>query len=403
MLFLIFSLFVYDAEIQTFASRYIYANDLGFLAGIRSKWLFSEVEGGFGIDYTSDGFDFGFSDVFVRAGVNRYVRMFDISLYPALHFSGRSEKGKMRSFSIKKPGVGYGMSLGTRILWFIIDMDFEFIEYFSDPVTEHYIFNSGIKFNPDTLTFGLDFEAERFTMIGQTPINSVYIKPQIILSRWKNFSLNFGFAFRISDKVDMTLANIGLAELGVGAGYYDFPSWKICFGISSETFNKKSRELFDLRVLLIDEEGDPASGLLCLADSGSFQIKEGEIEFSLPEGIYPLSVYSENHLPIDTVIMLKNGTDMLLQLRKKPDYNIVEGKIYDAKTGKPIYAEIRVENSINSETNSNPETGYYKIYLTSGDYVMKVVSKGYYQSVSLVEVKPDKDLKLDFELFPIKR
>ena len=101
--------------------------------------------------------------------------------------------------------------------------------------------------------------------------------------------------------------------------------------------------------------------------------------------------------------MLKNGTDMLLQLRKKPDYNIVEGKIYDAKTGKPIYAEIRVENSINSETNSNPETGYYKIYLTSGDYVMKVVSKGYYQSVSLVEVKPDKDLKLDFELFPIKR
>jgi len=402
MLFFLFSLFVYDAGIQTFASRYIFANDLDLLTGIRGKWLFSEVEGGIGFDYTSDGFDFGFSDVFVRAGVNRYVRVFDISLYPALHFSGNREEGKMRSFSINQTGFGYGISLGTRISWFIVDMDFEFIEYFSDPVTEHYIFNSGIKFNPDTLTFGLDFEAERFTMSGQTPINSVYIKPQIILSRWEDFSLNFGFAFRLSDKVDMTLANIGLAELGVGAGYYDFPAWKVCFGISSETFNKKSRELFDLRILLIDEEGEPASGLLCLADSGSFQIEEGQMKFSLPEGIYPLSVYSENHLPVDTVVVLKNGTDMLLQLRKKPDYNIVEGEIYDAKTGKPIYAEIRVENSINLETNSNPETGYYRIYLTSGDYVIKVVSDGYYPSVSLVEVAPDKDQKLDFQLLPVK-
>jgi hypothetical protein len=402
MLFFLFSLFVYDAGIQTFASRYIFANDLDLLTGIRGKWLFSEVEGGIGFDYTSDGFDFGFSDVFVRAGVNRYVRIFDISLYPALHFSGSREEGKMRSFSINQTGFGYGISLGTRISWFIIDMDFEFIEYFSDPATEHYIFNSGIKFNPDTLTFGLDFEAERFAMSGQTPINSVYIKPQIILSRWEDFSLNFGFAFRLSDKVDMTLANIGLAELGVGAGYYDFPAWKVCFGISSETFNKKSRELFDLRILLIDEEGEPASGLLCLADSGSFQIEEGQMKFSLPEGIYPLSVYSENHLPVDTVVVLKNGTDMFLQLRKKPDYNIVEGKIYDAKTGKPIYAEIRVENSINLETNSNPETGYYRIYLTSGDYVIKVVSNGYYPSVSLVEVTPDKDQKLDFQLLPVK-
>ncbi|MEJ2306277.1 MAG: carboxypeptidase-like regulatory domain-containing protein [candidate division WOR-3 bacterium] len=402
MLFFLFSLFIYDAGIQTFASRYIFANDLDLLTGIRGKWLFSEVEGGIGFDYTSDGFDFGFSDVFVRAGVNRYVRVFDISLYPALHFSGNREEGKMRSFSINQTGFGYGISLGTRISWFIVDMDFEFIEYFSDPVTEHYIFNSGIKFNPDTLTFGLDFEAERFTMSGQTPINSVYIKPQIILSRWEDFSLNFGFAFRLSDKVDMTLANIGLAELGVGAGYYDFPAWKVCFGISSETFNKKSRELFDLRILLIDEEGEPASGLLCLADSGSFQIEEGQMKFSLPEGIYPLSIYSENHLPVDTVVVLKNGTDMLLQLRKKPDYNIVEGEIYDAKTGKPIYAEIRVENSINLETNSNPETGYYRIYLTSGDYVIKVVSDGYYPSVSLVEVAPDKDQKLDFQLLPVK-
>jgi hypothetical protein len=403
MIFFLFSLFVCDAEIQTFASRYIYANDLDFLTGIRGKWLFSEVEGGFAFDNTSDGFDFGFSDIFIRAGVNRYVRIFDISLYPALHFSGRREEGKMRSFSIKEPGFGYGMRLGSRVLWFMIDMDFEFIEYFSEPVTEHYIFNSGIKFNPDTLSFGLELEAERFTMIGQTPINSVYIKPEIILSRWENFSLNFGFAFRLSNKVDMTLANIGLAELGVGAGYYDFPSWKICFGISSETFHKKSRELFDLRILLIDEEGDPASGLLCLADSGSFQIDEGDIKFSLSEGIYPLSFYSENHLPIDTVVMLKSSTDILLQLRKKPDYNIVEGKIYDSETGKPIYAEILVENSVNSETSSNPETGNYKIYLTSGDYIMKITSKGYYPSVSLIEVKPDKNLKLDFKLLPVKK
>jgi len=403
MLFLLFSLFFYDAEIQMFASRYIYANDLDFLLKTRGKWFFSEIEAGVGFDFSSQGFDFGFSDIFIRGGVNRYVKIFNVSLFPTLHFPGSREEGKVRSISIEEPGFGYGMRLGTRILWFMIDMDFGFIEHFSDPGIKHFLFDSGIKFNPDTLTFGMDFELERFMMDGQTPISSIYIKPNIILSRWENFSLNFGFAFRISDRVEKTLANLELAELGVGAGYYDFPSWKIYCGISSEAFYKKSGKSFDLRILLIDEEGNPASGLLCLADSGSFQVEEGEIRFRLPEGIYPLSVYSENHLPADTVVMLKSGTDILLQLRKKPDYNIVEGKIYDSETGKPIFAKIRVENSINSETNSNPKTGHYKIYLTSGDYVMKIVSKGYYPSVSLVEVKPDKDLELDFELFPVKK
>ena len=243
MIFFLFSLFIYDAEIQTFVSRYLYANDLNLMVRNRGKWLFSEAEGGLAFDYTSRGADFGFSDVLIRAGVNRYVRMLDVGLYPILHLPGSREEGELRVFSVKNPGVGYGMRLGAKVFKFIMDTDFEFIEHFSDPVTEHYLFNSRIKFNPDTLTFGLDVEAERFTMLGQTPIVSIYIKPAVILSRWENFSLNFGFAFRVSDRVEKTLGNAGLTETGVGAGYYDFPLWKICFGISSVTFNKKSREL----------------------------------------------------------------------------------------------------------------------------------------------------------------
>ncbi len=403
MIFLLFSLFVYDSEFQAFKRYSVYINDLNLSIGCRGKWLFSEVEGGIGLDFSSSGVDFGFSDLFIRAGVNRYVRMFNLSFFPVLHRPGRYKEGYVRDFSIRQPGFGFGARLGTEIFWFSIDTDFEYIEHLSEPAAEHFLFNSEIKFNPDTLTFAFDFALERFTMTGQGPITSVYIKPKMILSYWKNFSLNFGFSFRVSGKTDKTSANLGLTELGVNAGYYGSPSWEICLGISSSDFHRKAKELFPLRIFLVDEDGNPTSGLLSLADSGSFQINEGEIKFDLPEGIYPLSVFSENRLPSDTVIVLRGETDVLLQMQEKPDFNIVEGKVLDVKTGKPLYAEILIENSINSETHSDPETGSYRAYLTSGDYIIRITSKGYYPSTSLIEVKPGKIKELNFELFPVKK
>jgi hypothetical protein len=403
MIFLLFSLFVYDVDFQAYKRYSVYVNDLNIEIGNRGKWLFSELEGGIGLDYTSSGLDIGFSDLFIRAGVNRYVRMFNVSLFPVLHRPGRCKEGEVRDFSIRQPGFGFGARLGTEIFWFSIDSDFEYIEHLSNPSAEHFLFDSEIKFNPDTLTFALDFELERFVMIGQDPITSIYIKPKMILSRWRNFSLNFGFAFRVSGKSDRTSENIGLTELGVNAGYYGSPSWKMCFGISSSDLHRKTRKLLPFRIFLVDEEGNFTSGLLSLADSGSFQIEDGEIKFDLPEGIYPLSVFSENCLPTDTVIVLREGIDVLLQMRKKPDFNIVQGKVVDVVSGKPLYAEILIENSINSETQSDPVTGVYRAYLTSGDYIIRVTSKGYYPSTSLIEVDPGKVKELNFGLFPVKK
>lgn len=403
MIFFLFSLIVYDVELQAYTNKSLYNSDLSFLLGNRGKWLFSEIEGGIGLDYTSSGGDFGFTDLFIRAGAHRYVRMFDVSLFPVLHRPGRCEKGEVSYFSIRQPGFGFGMRLGAEIFWFLIDTDFEYIEHFSEPTTEHFIFNSEVEFNPDTLTFGFDFDLERFAMVGQSPITSVYIKPKIILYRWKNFAVNFGLAFRLSGKVNSTLENIGLTELGVNTGYYGFPSWKACFGISSTDFRRKARKLLSLRIILVDEEGDLASGLLSLADSGSFQVNEGEIKFDLPEGIYPLSVYSENRLPADTVIVLKSETEVLMQLHKKPEFNIVEGEVVDVETGKPLGAKIMIQNSINSEVQSDPETGSYRAYLIPGDYVIKVTSKGYYPSTALIEIERGKIKKLNFELFPVEK
>jgi hypothetical protein len=403
MIFFLLSLIIYDAEYQAFASKSLYNSNLNFLVGNRGKWLFSELEGGLGLDFTSSGIDFGFSDFFIRAGVNRYVRMFDMSLFPVLHRPGRCREGEVRNFSIRQPGFGFGIRLGTEIFWFSIDTDIEYIEHFSEPTIEHFLFDSEIEFNPDTLTFGFDLAFERFIMVGQSSINSVYIKPKIIFSRWSNFALNFGLAFRISGKTNRTWANYELVELGVNSGYYGFPSWKIYFGISSIDFHRKTRKLLPLRIILIDEEGNPISGLLSLADSGSFQVNEGEIKFDLSEGIYPLSVYSGDRIPVDTVIVLKNETDVLLQLHKRPEFHIVKGVVVDVETGKPLYATILIENSINSEVHSDPGTGSYKVYLIPGDYIIRVTSKGYYPSTSLIEVKPGRVKELDFEMFPVEK
>jgi len=402
MIFFFFSLFIYNAEIEAFKRSSVYTNDLSVSLGNRGKWLFSEIEGGILFDYTSGGGDFGLSDVFLRAGANRFVGMFDVSLFGIYHHQGRVREGTVRNFSIRHPGFGFGMGLGAKIFWFSVDTDFGFISHSSNPVTEHFLFDSEVKFNPDTVTFGIDYIVDRFTMVGQEPITSVYLKPKVIFSGWKNFALSFGVAFLVSGRTNITSTNLRLEEAGVNLGDYGIPGWKICCGITSTDFRRKSRILFPLRIFLVDEEGNPASGLLSLADSGSFQITDGEIKFDLSEGIYPLSVYAENSLPSDTVIVLKEGTDILLELREKKEFYIIEGVVNDTKTNKPLDAEILIENSSSTAVQSDPETGYYRIYLIPGDYIIKVTSMGYYPYTSLLEVENEKLTELDFKLLPIR-
>jgi hypothetical protein len=402
MIFFIVSLFIYNAEIEAFTRDSLHESNLSLSIGNRGKWLFSEIEGGFALDYADSDIDFGLSDVFLRAGANRYVRIFDVSIFGICHRPGRVREGIIRNFSIRQPGFGFGIGLGAKVSLFAIDADLDFISHSTNPVTKHFLFDSEIKFNPDTLTFGMDFIIERFTMLGQDPFNSIYLKPKVIFAGWENFALSFGLSFLISNRIDETSDNQSLKEIGVNMGDYGLPGWKICCGITSTHFRRKSRRLFPLRIFLVDEEGNPASGLLSLADSGSFRISEGEIEFNLSEGIYPLSVYAENFLPTDTVIVLKQATDIMLSLHEKKEFYIVEGIVKDAETGEPIDADILFENEGTTVVQSDPETGHYRIYVIPGDYVTKVTSKGYYPYTSLIEVETERTIKTDFELLPIK-
>ncbi len=402
MIFFIFSLFIYNAEIEAFTRNSVYENDFSVSLGNRGKWLFSEIEGGFSFDYADSDIDFGLSDVFIRAGANRYVRMFDVSVFGICHRPGSVRDGIVRNFSIRQPGFGFGIGLGTQIFLFSIDTDLEFISHSTDLVTKHYLFDSEIKFNPDTVTFGIDFIMERFTMLGQDPVNSIYLKPKVIFAGWKHFALNVGLSFLVSSRINRTSDNLELERAGVNIGDYGLPGWKICCGIISTHFRKKSRKFFPLRIFLVDEEGNPASGLLSLADSGSFRISDGEIEFNLTEGIYPLSVYSENSLPTDTVVVLKEATDIMLRLHEKKEFYIVEGVVEDAETGNPVDADILFENSSTTVVQSNPETGYYRIYVVPGDYITKITCKGYYTYTSLVEVGTKRTIEINFELLPIK-
>ncbi len=402
MIFFVFSLFIYNAEIEAFTRNSVYENDFSVSLGNRGKWLFSEIEGGFAFDYAYSDIDFGLSDVFVRAGANRYVRMFDVSLFGICHRPGRVRDGIVRNFSVSQPGFGFGIGLGAKVFLFSVDTDLEFISHSTDPVTKHFLFDSEIKFNPDTVTFGIDFMMERFTMVGQEPVNSIYLKPKVIFAGWKNFALNVGLSFLVSSRIDKTFDNRYLEEAGVDMGDYGLPGWKICCGITSTHFRRKSRKFFPLRIFLVDEEGNPAEGLLSLADSGSFRISDGEIEFNLSEGIYSLSVYSENFLPTDTIVVLKEATDIMLRLREKKEFHIVEGIVRDAETGDPINADILFENSSTTVVQSNPETGYYRIYVVPGDYITKVTCEGYYPYTSLVEVGIKRTIEINFELLPIR-
>ncbi|MEO0293588.1 MAG: hypothetical protein ABIN61_05130 [candidate division WOR-3 bacterium] len=402
---LLFSFIEYNVEIETFKRGSIYSNNLNLSLANRGKWLFSQIEGGIGFDYTSTKNDFGLSDILIKSGANRSIREFHLSLFPIFHFPGRTKEGLLRNFSIKEKGKGIGIDLLTKLLMFRIENEFEFITYSTEPVLRHYLFNSKIQFNPDTLIFSISYKLERFLMLSQTPFMSVYITPNIILSKWNNFELSLGISFLLfgERKEEITPSNILLREAGVNTGYYGIPSWSFSFGISSKNYEKKIKELLSLRIFLVDEEGNPISGFVSVADLGSFQIREGEMKFELPKGIYPISAYADNFISTDTVVLLKEKTDIFLKLRERKQISLLKGKIKDVETEEPISAKIIIENSDTIKTQNETETGEYNIYLSPGNYILKIISEGYYPYTSLIEVKQEEVIEYDFKMLPIKR
>ena len=396
MILLLLSLFFYNTNIQTFMKDSIYTNDINFSIKEQKGWFFGELEGGIRFDFTPSRMGIGFSDLLLEGGVKRNIRVVDLSLSPLFHYPGSSKKSPVRNFSINDYGYGVGIGLDSKLLGSKLGADFKFMEYTTSPNISSTSFGTQIKFNPDTLTFGLDFSFRRFTLSRYSSISYFYITPNITLSKWRKLALNFGIDFRVSGGVDTILE---LDKVGVNTGDYGIPPWRVLFGISSPERLEVEKSLIPLRIILL-KEGAPANGLLSLADSGSFEVKGGEIDFELPEGIYPISVYAEDCIPADTTIILKKETELLLYLRRKETLGMVEGEVLDAETHKPLAAEISIVNSKRTVVLTNPETGRYKTFLPPGDYIFRVTSKSYYPRTSLIEVIAEKVSRLNFDLLP---
>jgi len=157
-----------------------------------------------------------------------------------------------------------------------------------------------------------------------------------------------------------------------------------------------------LQIILLDESGNPASGLLSLADSGSFEIEGGEIRFGLSEGIYPLSIYARNCLPVDTTIILKEETELILTIRNRKAFGIIEGEVLDAETGDPLYAKLLIKNSEDRVIYTNRNTGSFRTILPPGDYIVQATTSGYFTYTSLIEVIEGNVAILNFDLLPVR-
>ncbi len=395
MILIFLSVLYSDFKFEAFKAEKLYALDMRYSFVQESEWYKVLFMGGTGSNYYDNTFKFGLSDITLGFGVKRRILGMGLGLYPLVQFP-IGTKFKQRSFSIDGYGFGIGLSVERNIFRSYVKMNGQFKTFMTEPNIKSLLVSSELKFNPDTLTFGLDLSYERF--FGKySDVSWIYITPNITYLKWKLFGLYFGVDFRITKR---TKEIVELEMLGVNTGDIGSPSWKISFGVISTGMFRPMGGLFPLRIILLDEKGNPTNGLLSLADSGSFEVENGEILFELPEGIYPVAVYSENSIPADTIIVLKGNTELLLTIKSKEALGIIEGLVLNSETDNPLYANISIKNSEEKIISTDSTTGSYRAILPPGDYIVQAKADGYFPRTSLAEITEGNITILDFNLHP---
>lgn len=103
-----------------------------------------------------------------------------------------------------------------------------------------------------------------------------------------------------------------------------------------------------------------------------------------------------------------------MEEKQKPEpVVLVYGKVLDTKTGKPINKEVEIkyeslsDETISGTTNSDAETGDYKIILPKGSkFIYFAGTKGYLnesESIDLSELSEYSEIKKDLKLVPIEK
>lgn len=395
MILIFLSVLYSDFKFSGFKAEGLYALDVNYSFVEESEWYKVLFIGGAGSSFYDYTVKFCLSDLTLGFGVKRRILGMGLGLYPMVRFP-IGTKCKQRSFTIDGYGYGVGLSLERNILRSYVKINGQFNTFGTEPNIKSLLVSSELKFNPDTLTFGLDLSYER--IFGKrSDISWIYITPNITYLKWKLFGLYFGVDFRITkrnEEIDE------LEVLGVNTGEIGSPSWKISFGVISTGMFRPLQRLFPLRIILLDEKGDPTNGLLSLADSGSFEVENGEILFELPEGIYPVAVYSKNCIPADTTIVLKKNTELLLTIKSKKSFGIIEGLVLNSETDNPLYANISIKNSEEKIIFTDSTTGSYRAILAPGDYIVQAKADGYFPWTSLAEITEGNVTILDFNLLP---
>lgn len=395
MILIFLSVLYSDFKFEAFKAEKLYALDMRYSFVQESEWYKVLFMGGTGSNYYDNTFKFGLSDITLGFGVKRRILGMGLGLYPLVQFP-IGTKWKKRSYSIDGYGFGIGLSVERNIFRSYIKMNGQFKTFMTEPNIKSLLVSSELKFNPDTLTFGLDLSYERF--FGKySDVSWIYITPNITYLKWKLFGLYFGVDFRITKQTEEI---VELEMLGVNTGDIGSPSWIISFGVISTGMFRPMGGLFPLRIILLDEKGNPTNGLLSLADSGSFEVEDGEILFELPEGIYPVAVYSENSIPADTIIVLKGNTELLLTIKSKEALGIIEGLVLNSETYNPLYANISIKNSEEKIISTDSTTGSYRAILPPGDYIVQAKADGYFPRTSLAEITEGNITILDFNLHP---
>lgn len=355
--------------------------------GIFKGILEGEVEA----DYMKGDFETGYSDLILGLGVNRKVMGNKLDFLPMMQFP-TGKNNSIKKFTTESYGYGIELGISSNIWYSNLNLRGRFKQFTNKLRT--LILSGMIRFNPDTLTFGVDVSHQWFE-VDDYSTYLTYIKPLVVLSRWKTVAFSMGIGFLVSPKESHIEE---LEQAGITTGAFASPSWKFSFNIFSPDRDVKRRNLIPLKMVILNEKGEPMKALMSLADSGSFEIDEGERTFSLPEGIYPLSVYKEGYLPEDTTIILKQKSTIILNMEARKEMGNIEGIVMDRNTENPLDAELRIRNGIYKRTFT--EKGNYKIYLPPGQYIIQVFSEGYFNHVGYAEVRKDETTKLNFKLMP---
>lgn len=205
-----------------------------------------------------------------------------------------------------------------------------------------------------------------------------------------------GFAFTLGYTMSFTENSPNEVIVGMNVATPFFRKAAVIFGeLSGKVIDASSKQPVAATVEFPD---NPKLKSLVTDAAGLFLLKK------LPVGVLKVRVTGEGYRPLETFVNVETKAAGPVQFELYPlvTYGTLAGTVTDARTGKPVSAQIGFAEPALATVNTDPNTGAFrKDNIPVGTYTITASADGYFPSTATIQIDENRIATQNFTLSPL--